>query len=165
MKLQDIPEWLRNGNLYQSFLEDEEDLNIEDKFIKYTNEIENIEDFISVFNISKYWQIDYPESFYEYAFENKFEVLKYLFSEHDDKNKEIDFLIKDKSENIKYDFIPFTSKDITELHVAVYGRAAYQFYYLTLIISKSIIISFFLIKYKKVFSFNICICIKFLNCV
>uniref|UniRef100_A0A6C0AEL6 Uncharacterized protein n=1 Tax=viral metagenome TaxID=1070528 RepID=A0A6C0AEL6_9ZZZZ len=135
MKLKDIPQWLKNGNLYQSFLEDEEELNIEDKFIKSTSEIKNIKDFIDVFNISQYWNIDYPDTFYEYALDNKFEVLKFFFSEHDNKNKEIDFLIKElmESEKIIYEFTPFSS---INSYYKQYGK---QFYHLTLIINKSII--------------------------
>ena len=110
--LSNIPNWLKNGDKYLLFLEnangdDTQETYVPKKYLKDTDDIFSIKDFQKIYEICKFWLIKYPNSFYNYAFENKKEVMKLFYREYDD--AETEFLIEElnKSEKIEYKLIPF----------------------------------------------------------
>ena len=100
--LKDIPTWLQQSDFYKSLdkkntEESENSIEIPDDKIKETNDITTINDFIQIYFVCKYWGLDYPESFYKFGLENKKLALKFFYSEYDESNKEINFLIDELS--------------------------------------------------------------------
>uniref|UniRef100_A0A6C0AD43 Uncharacterized protein n=1 Tax=viral metagenome TaxID=1070528 RepID=A0A6C0AD43_9ZZZZ len=106
----DIPKWLRNSEFYMSLeADDDSTIEIPEDAYKKTNHIKNIKDFEKVYKICKFWIMDYPESFYKWALDNKKHALKFFYSEFDDKNDEINYLIDDLtySEKLVYKIITY----------------------------------------------------------
>ena len=72
---------------YKTFLENSDseildltELNIDPIYFKEDLSINNLSDFKQVIGICRYWGITFPESIYDYMFDNAFDCLEYLFS-------------------------------------------------------------------------------------
>ena len=65
MKLDDIPNYLKNSPLYISFLENQEDDNeeifIEDRFLKDNFELNNLSDLENLLDTLNFWLIEDEE--------------------------------------------------------------------------------------------------------
>uniref|UniRef100_A0A6C0AF18 Uncharacterized protein n=1 Tax=viral metagenome TaxID=1070528 RepID=A0A6C0AF18_9ZZZZ len=78
VKFKDIPEWLHESQLYRDFDEDSEE-EIEVKYLKDSEEINNFTEFKYILKISSFWSLDkIPYTVYVYAYYNKEEVENYL---------------------------------------------------------------------------------------
>lgn len=66
VELNSVPEWLKTSEIYKNktFL-------IEPFLLKKTSEITNINEFIQVMAIVYHWNINYPESVYDYISKNR----------------------------------------------------------------------------------------------
>lgn len=100
MNIEDIPEWLKNGDLYRSFDPNDEEVNID--FIRTNEEVNNLDDFKEVLNVSLYWILDkFPYTLFVYAYYNNSEVLNYLETKSENKYLE-------EAEEILKNEIPFS---------------------------------------------------------
>lgn len=110
ISVSDVPNWLKNSELYINLEKDEDNtIEIPKDFYKKTDNIFNIEDFEKVYRTCKFWNMDYPITFYKFALKNKKNCLKFFYSELDDKNDEINSLIDDLSysSNLEYKIITY----------------------------------------------------------
>lgn len=77
----EVPNYLKNGDNYNTFFEYEETITI--NRINYRNN-DNIpidfNDFINLYKTIDFWSIKIPKSMYEYYKLNKNDVLRYLYS-------------------------------------------------------------------------------------
>lgn len=86
MKLEDIPDYLKNSPLYISFLENQEDDNeeifIEDRFLKDNIELNNLSDLENLLDTINFWVIDDEEiPYYEIFLFVNGNKKKYKFDE------------------------------------------------------------------------------------
>uniref|UniRef100_A0A6C0AF20 Uncharacterized protein n=1 Tax=viral metagenome TaxID=1070528 RepID=A0A6C0AF20_9ZZZZ len=78
IKFKDIPEWLHESQLYRDFDEEDEE-EIEIKYLKDNEEVNNFTDFKYILKVSSFWALDkIPYTVYVYAYYNKEEVENYL---------------------------------------------------------------------------------------
>ena len=109
LKISKIPEYLKNGEYYKNLdledLEGQEKISIPKKNYKKTIDVENIQDFENLFHTCRFWVINYPSTFYDYGLNNKRETLKFLFSESDNYDKEINNLIEKLMESEKIEYL------------------------------------------------------------
>ena len=85
IKLSQIPRWLHKSVLYKNLrvttingkIYDEE-IFVPDLYSKFDRNINNIKDFIDIFNTCRYWMADYPASFYKWGREHKKETRIFL---------------------------------------------------------------------------------------
>ena len=84
MKIKDLPEWIKTGEQFKRFQEQEsistedEPLEVSNEFNKEDDSINSIEDFNQVLNICRYFEIPFPQSIYNYTFVDQYNVLYYL---------------------------------------------------------------------------------------
>uniref|UniRef100_A0A6C0AG80 Uncharacterized protein n=1 Tax=viral metagenome TaxID=1070528 RepID=A0A6C0AG80_9ZZZZ len=97
IKFKEIPEWLHKSQLYRDFDEDSEE-EIEVKYLKDNEEINNFADFKNILKVSSFWALDkIPYTVYVYAYYNKEEVENYL-------KTKIDNIFLDKYKEMEDDF-------------------------------------------------------------
>lgn len=140
ISIEKIPEWIKKSELYKNFSDGEnEEIKISKKLLKNDDSINSIKDFKKVFNICRFWGIDYPPKFYLWAIENKKLALKYFYS-NDDQDLEINNLINKltNSDILKYKFFPVLDERYDD-----------SYYTIVLKLQNSTNISFFFSKYTK----------------
>lgn len=127
--IKDLPEWKENPNDY--FLKLNEKLpDFFNENIRYDCSIDNIEDFIDVYQKSKFWDLDeFPIEMYLYGYYNKTEVLEYLNSFIHNKNsitikmkhngitifesfENFDFLVENQANIVEYLNLYFQGKNV-----------------------------------------------------
>jgi len=104
MKLKNIPYWLKKGDLFNTFSENNSKLpNNLKEFITDSPEINSLEDFERVYNISHYWMLfRLPVEIYVYTFLNKKEILHFLEKLETVESKNLLDDIKNNKSFIKY---------------------------------------------------------------
>ena len=123
LKISQIPCWLKNGNFFRDYLEnnsDNDQIEIDDilmTYIRNNSKINNLEDFKRVYHLSSYWHLDRkPFDIWVYAFLNKKEIILYLEELSNLESKsDIEDIKKDKS-LIKYKGIIMEDFNIPELN-------------------------------------------------
>lgn len=88
IKIKYIPAWVQIGEYFKmltTFKEDytkddflEQKIQVEDKYIIESDEIEDIEDFKNIYECCKYWQLKFTDSMYNFAYINKYDVHEFF---------------------------------------------------------------------------------------
>ena len=121
MKFYEVPSWLKKGYFYKSRFEDNEydkgtDIGLDEetinKYVRDNSKIENIDDFIVVYEISNFWQLKkYPLDIYVHGFLYEKNCIDFL-EQYDTKESEIlKNDIKDKISFINY--LPIINEKFT----------------------------------------------------
>lgn len=76
--------WLIDSEKYKSFKEEGYDMNdlifVPDDCMKNNTNMESFDDVILMCNVISYWVIDFPQTFYDFCFNNQKDLLIYLQS-------------------------------------------------------------------------------------
>ena len=79
IKLKDFVSWWRYGDLYQYFQHLTDEIDIDEKYLIKNENVNNINEFILVFDASNYFQLYiYPIEIYVFFLINKDEILTYM---------------------------------------------------------------------------------------
>ena len=95
--LQGVPEWLHQSDQYKTLLNEQEHTSflVDPKRLKPSIEVNDINDFIWLFQTCSFWLIDYPHTMFDFIYaknKNKNKVLAYLYPQYD--NDEVKLLVK-----------------------------------------------------------------------
>ena len=109
--VKNIPKWLHESDFFKTLTtenEENEEIDIPNSCMKLNDKIEDINDFIELYNTCKFWINDYPQSFYTWAIHNKFKALNFFYSISEEQ-PEIKSLLKELtiSEKIEYKIIAY----------------------------------------------------------
>ena len=97
-----VPEYLKNSEFYKNNLKNDNNvcISIDKKYFKENTDVNNLDEFKNLYYTCNYWLLDFPQSFYDFALENKKNVLIFLKQNniylHDELNKILNIDIKYK---------------------------------------------------------------------
>ena len=123
----EVPFWIQNSKLFKLFIKswkNNEKLNIDSYLIPNSPHIENLEDFMRILETCKYWELEYPREFFDYANTNRKTVSPILQKEDkecaDELNRSVQFYhhIIEERDVIPYrNFISIKVDDITFIEI------------------------------------------------
>jgi hypothetical protein len=80
ISVKDVPEYLKSSEFFLNNLEIDTNftITIDEHNFKENTEVNNLEDFILLYNTCNFWDIPYPEVFYSFFNSHKQETLNFL---------------------------------------------------------------------------------------
>ena len=85
MRLEYIPQWLHQSEQYKFLLsnrENNDEFEIDKIRLKEDDTINDINDFITLFETCNYWGMEYPIHMYHFIIDNQNDVLEYLYPQY-----------------------------------------------------------------------------------